>query len=474
MNRIRLKFIVFFIAFMQLGLISGVFSQEEEQQKDSLNITLPKEEELIEEEEIVKTDSKVNYRKLQKKGNKKVGLFTTYRIDKDYYFEINDSILEKDLLIVNKISKVPYALNGHGLNKGMFYETKLVRFYKDFINKKIWVKTINPRVKSPEDNKITISVNDNFIESVIEEFDIETTNRDFTSTIIKVNKVFNGTNKSFSDVLSNTGLSLVGSVKPKLSSIEKVKPFKRNVVVKSLITTSVKEGSGPAMPITIGVTTNIVLLPEDVMKPRFEDDRIGYFSTPMDYYNDKQHEVEHRNLITRWRLEPKKEDIKKYLKGELVEPKKPIVYYIDPATPKQWVPFIEKGVLDWNVAFEAAGFKNAVVVKRVTKDDEDFDVDDVRYSVITYAASEKQNAMGPSVVDPRSGEILEADIIWWHNLMKGLHSWLRVQTGVIDKKSRGNKFSDNHMGEAIRFVSSHEVGHTFGLKHNMVHRLLFQ
>ena len=203
------------------------------------------------------------------------------------------------------------------------------------------------------------------------------------------------------------------------------------------------------------------------MKPRFGDKRIGYFSTPMEYFSDTQQEVESRKLITRWRLEPREEDIQKYKQGILVEPKKPIIYYVDPSTPKQWVPFIEQGVLDWNVAFEEAGFKNAVQVKIPSAEDKDFDIDDVRYSVITYAASEQQNAMGPSVVDPRSGEILESDIIWWHNLMKGLHSWIRVQTGVIDAAARANTFSEKHMGEAIRFVSSHEVGHTFGLKHNM-------
>ncbi|HAR71932.1 MAG TPA: metalloprotease, partial [Flavobacteriaceae bacterium] len=151
----------------------------------------------------------------------------------------------------------------------------------------------------------------------------------------------------------------------------------------------------------------------------------------------------------------------------LVEPKKPIIYYIDPSTPKQWRQKIIAGVHDWQVAFEQAGFKNAIIAKEPTADDKDFDIDDVRYSVITYAASPKSNAMGPSVVDPRSGEILEADIIWWHNVMTSLHDWMRIQTGPIDPKARGNKFSDEHMGEAIRFVSSHEVGHTFGLKHNM-------
>jgi hypothetical protein len=174
-----------------------------------------------------------------------------------------------------------------------------------------------------------------------------------------------------------------------------------------------------------------------------------------------------KKLITRWRLEPKPEDIEKYRNGDLVEPRKPIVYYIDPATPKQWRPYIMAGVIDWQVAFERAGFKNAVIVKEPTAEDINFDIDDARYSVITYVASQKSNAMGPAVIDPRSGEIIESDIIWWHNVMSSLQSWMRIQTGAIDPKARANKFSDEHMGEAIRFVSSHEVGHTFGLKHNM-------
>lgn len=127
----------------------------------------------------------------------------------------------------------------------------------------------------------------------------------------------------------------------------------------------------------------------------------------------------------------------------------------------------QSGSRDWQTAFEAAGFKNAVIAKDAPEDDEDFDIDDIRYSVITYAASQQANAMGPSVVDPRSGEIIEADVVWWHNVMSLLHTWMRVQTAPIDPRARANKLRDEHMASAIRFVSSHEVGHTFGLKHNM-------
>ncbi|GAA4236884.1 zinc-dependent metalloprotease [Postechiella marina] len=449
------RFLILFV--LMLSSFSG-FAQDKKETS--------KEDNSVEKDSLkFSDDKKLSYEKFLKEGHVKTGLFNVYSIKEDYFFEVPDSLLARDLLVVNKVSSVPYALNGHGLNKGMTFETKLIRFYRDSILDKIWVKTVNPRVQSPKDDAITLSVKDNFGESIIEEFKIETKNTDSTSVFIKVNKIFNGKEKSFSDLLTNIGLG--GSVKTNLSILESIKSFPENVVVKSLITTSVSEGGSAALPLSVGVTTNIVLLPKDVMKPRFSDKRIGYFTKPMDYFSDAQQEVESRGMITRWRLEPKVEDIEKYKQGELVEPKKPIVYYLDPATPKQWRPYIEQGVYDWNVAFEAAGFKNVLKVKFPTKDDKDFDADDVRYSVITYAASEKQNAMGPSIVDPRSGEILESDIIWWHNLMKGLHSWIRVQTGPIDAKARANKFSDAHMGEAIRFVSSHEVGHTFGLKHNM-------
>ncbi|WP_445711969.1 zinc-dependent metalloprotease [Flavobacterium sp.] len=411
------------------------------------------------------------YAELIKKGTFKKGLFNTIQVKTDIYFEIPDSLMGREFLVVNKLSQVPMQVNEAGLNKGMNYENKVITFYKDTIAKKVWVKSYLPKVSSPENDAITESVKNNFSESIIEFFDIETKNNDSTSVVIKVNKIFDGKQKSFNDILSNIGFG--GSVKSDLSYIENVKTFPNNVIVKSQLTTSISEG-GPVLFVTLGVTSNIVLLDKVPMKPRFSDKRIGYFTEKHWYFNDTQHAMVEKELITRWRLEPKKEDEDKYLKGELVEPKKPIVYYIDPSTPKQWRQYIIDGVHDWQAAFEKAGFKNAIIAKEPTEADTDFDVDDVRYSVITYAASPKANAMGPSVVDPRSGEILEADIIWWHNVMTSLHSWMRIQTGPIDPKARGNKFSDEHMGEAIRFVSSHEVGHTFGLKHNMGSSFAFE
>ncbi len=395
----------------------------------------------------------------------KDGLFKIHTIKEKIYFEIPNEVLGKDLLIVNKISSVPAQINNAGINKGMNYESKLIRFYKDEKNNKVWAKTFDPKISVNKKDNIALSVRDNYGESIIEGFEIKTYGKD-SAVVVQVNNVFNGTSKSFNNLFDNIGMG--GSVRTKDSYIEEVKSFPQNVVIKSQLTTQISEGKTTAekADLTVGTTTNIVLLPEP-MVGRFSDDRVGYFTTPKVYFSDKQQRVDNKELITRWRLEPKEQEVGKYLSGQLVEPKKPIVYYIDPATPKQWQQAIIDGVHDWNKAFEKAGFKNVISARLPDPEDKEFDVDDVRYSVITYAASSMANAMGPSVVDPRTGEILESDIIWWHNVMTLLHSWMRVQTGIIDPEVRGNVFPDAKMANAIRFVSSHEVGHTFGLRHNM-------
>ena len=447
------------LAFILLALQWGIgFSQAKKtEQVEILKIT--------KKDSIDKKDALSTYSDLLKGAQTKKGLFTIHKVKEKIYFEIPNEVLSKDLLLVNKISSVPAQINNAGVNKGINYENKLIRLYKDTKNKKIWAKTFDPEISVNKKDNIAKSVRDNYSESIIEGFEIKAFGKDSTA-VIQVNDVFNGTSKSFNNLFDNIGMG--GSVRTKDSFISEVKSFPQNIIIKANLTTQVSEGKTTAekADLTVGTTTNIVLLPEP-MVARFSDDRIGYFTTPKTYFSDKQQKVEKKELITRWRLEPKDEDINKYLAGELVEPKKPILYYIDPATPKQWQQAIIDGVSDWNEAFKEAGFKNVISAKLPDPDDKDFDVDDVRYSVITYAASSMANALGPSVVDPRTGEILEADIIWWHNVMTLLQSWMRVQTGIIDPQVRNNTFPDAKMAHAIRFVSSHEVGHTFGLKHNM-------
>lgn len=447
------------LAFILLALQWSIgFSQAKKTEKvEILKIT--------KKDSIDKKDALSTYSDLLKGAQTKKGLFTIHKVKEKIYFEIPNEVLSKDLLLVNKISSVPAQINNAGVNKGINYENKLIRIYKDTKNKKIWAKTFDPEISVNKKDNIAKSVRDNYSESIIEGFEIKAFGKDSTA-VIQVNDVFNGTSKSFNNLFDNIGMG--GSVRTKDSFISEVKSFPQNIIIKANLTTQVSEGKTTAekADLTVGTTTNIVLLPEP-MVARFSDDRIGYFTTPKTYFSDKQQKVEKKELITRWRLEPKDEDINKYLAGELVEPKKPILYYIDPATPKQWQQAIIDGVSDWNEAFKEAGFKNVISAKLPDPDDKDFDVDDVRYSVITYAASSMANALGPSVVDPRTGEILEADIIWWHNVMTLLQSWMRVQTGIIDPQVRNNTFPDAKMAHAIRFVSSHEVGHTFGLKHNM-------
>src|SRR4030095_3652758 len=166
-------------------------------------------------------------------------------------------------------------------------------------------------------------------------------------------------------------------------------------------------------------------------------------------------------------MEPKAEDMTKYKRGELVEPKEPIVYYVDPATPKQWRPYIIAGINDWNAAFEKAGFKNAIIGKEWPENDTTMSLEDARYKVIRYFPSDVANAYGPNIHDPRSGEILQSYVGWYHNIMKLLHDWYFVQASPIDPEARKMTFSTELMGKLIQFAVSHEIGHTLGLRHNM-------
>lgn len=391
------------------------------------------------------------------------GVINIHKNKDDYYFELPFTLKNRTFLVVNKLSKVSSEINGTGLNKGINYENKVITFDIDTARKRVFIREVNPKIEVPSNDAIAQSVQDNFRPAIADFFKIEALGKDSTSVLIKVNKIYDGSNTSINNVFNAIGIG--GSAKKDHSHILSMKSFPKNILVKSELGTKVTEGNS-SVNVDLDVTSSLVLLDSIPMKPRFADDRIGFFATKRYYFNDEQQAVEVRHLVNRWRLEPKEEDKAAYLSGELVEPKKPIVFYLDPSTPPQWRSYIKTGIEEWQVAFEDAGFKNAIIALDAPED-EDFDADDVRYSVITYAASTTANAMGPSVIDPRSGEVLEADVIWWHNVMTAVQSWIRVQTGITDIEARENVFSTELMGDAIRFVSSHEVGHTLGLMHNM-------
>lgn len=389
------------------------------------------------------------------------GLMGVIQKENDYYLEIPKTLIGREILVSNKLLQVPQELNEAGVNKGINYENKTIKFEweKDLNKLNIREQRLTPEVYSFY--AMAPSVKDNYINPLIASLKIEGVSKDSASVVVKVTNLFNGKDECLNDVFNLINLGT--SANSELSRILSMKAFDNNVAATSELTTVVHEGKSKTN-ITIVVSTSLILLPSRPMMGRLENQRVGYFTTSRLHYGDNQPEVATKNYITRWKLEPK--DTAAYMRGELVEPVKPIEFYIDHAVPANILPYIKKGILDWNKAFERAGFKNAVVVHEFT-DSMALEGDDVKYSVLTYDASEKANAMGPSVIDPRTGEILKADVIWWHNVRSLLKEWIMVQTSAYNPAARNVVLPDSLIGDAARFVACHEVGHSLGLRHNM-------
>lgn len=409
------------------------------------------------------------------KAKSSFGFLTVHKVDNNYFFEIPDSMLNRDILIVNRISKAPTSRQKSRVGyPGDILGSKVIRFEnKD--NKRILVREYSYRERSENKYGMFQSVRNSNTQPIVANFGIETIKKDSLTRnyVINVSVFLQKENPLFSfDADSKEYIGLLNMV-GEGTYIDTLKAFPKNIEISTTVTYQSKKGmsnvgfletGSPRIPLTYELNSSMVLLPEVPMKARLFDPRVGYFTVGYTDFDSNPQGIEYKKLITRWRLEPKDEAA--YLRGELVEPKKPIIIYIDPATPKKWVPYLIQGVNDWQVAFEKAGFKNAIYALEAPTDDPSWSLEDARHSAIVYKPSDIPNASGPHINDPRTGEILETHINWYHNVMSLLRDWYMIQAGTIDEAARKMQLDDELMGQLIRFVSSHEVGHTLGLRHN--------
>lgn len=408
------------------------------------------------------------------------GLFTVHKQDEKYLFEIPDSVLGREILAVSRFAKVP-AGAGYG---GEIANQQTISFEKG-PNNTVFLRSITLVNTANADQQIYKAVTNSNLNAIAAAFPIAAFGKDSTSVIIDVSDFFKGDNQVVSISPNAKRRYNFSALAPDRSYIAKISTFPINTEIRSVKTYMSMPSMGssaPAMPgmpsanipaanasgaVTVEMNTSLLLLPKKPMQRRIWDKRVGFFPEDFVRFSDDQQKVENLQFTVRWRLEPKDGEMEKWMKGELVEPKKPIIYYIDPATPKQWRKHLIAGINDWQAAFEKAGFKNAIMGKEWPENDSTMSMEDARYSVVRYFASDIENAYGPNVHDPRSGEILESHIGWYHNVMKLVHDWYLIQTAAVDPGARKMKFDDELMGDLIRFVSSHEVGHTIGLLHNM-------
>lgn len=398
------------------------------------------------------------------KAKTKEGLFNVHEIEGKYFYEIPEDMLGREMLIVTTIAKTADGI-GYG---GERTNTLLVRWDRE--NDNVLLRVVSYSNTAADSLPISIAVKASNLEPILQKFDVKALAKDEKGVVIEVTDLFAKDVQAIGLPRNRRTQFKVQRLDGDRSYIERISPYPKNIEARYVMTYAATEPPSNSSTglITVEMNSSMVLLPKEPMMQRLADQRVGWFSRSVVDFGLNEQKAASRRFLDRWRLEVKEEDYDKFRRGELVEPKEPIVFYIDPATPKQWVPFLKQGVVDWQAAFEEAGFKNAIIAKDAPTPEEDptWSAEDARYSVIRYFASDIQNAYGPHVSDPRSGEIIESDIGWYHNVMNLLRNWFFIQTAAVNPEARGVKFREEVMGRLIQFVSSHEVGHTLGLPHN--------
>ena len=404
----------------------------------------------------------------------RVGLFTVHKVEDKWYLEIADSMMRREFMAITRFGKT----GGGGTYGGELANQQTLEWEKGPSNM-LFLRVVTLVSAADSTNKIYTAVRNSTVHPIAVAFEIKAYGKDSASVVIDVSDFFKGDNPPIGIPQSIKGRMHLGGIAQDRSYIEQINTFPINTEVRSVKTFT--SGGGIPSPfsftapspfdaagaVTLEMNTSFILLPAVPMQKRLFDARVGYFADDYTIYSDDQQKTENQEFIVRWRLEPKPEDRERWQRGELVEPQKPIIYYIDPATPKKWVPYLIQGINDWQVAFEKAGFKNAIQGREWPARDSTMSLEDARYSVLRYFASDIENAYGPNIHDPRSGEIIESHIGWYHNIMEVLHNWYMIQAAAVDPRGRKMQLDDSLMGNLIRFVSSHEVGHTLGLRHNM-------
>ncbi|MDP2542520.1 zinc-dependent metalloprotease [Tenacibaculum discolor] len=446
------------VVFLALGVSLNAEAQRKKKKNEKKETTTKKDK--------PKKGGIQPYEKVVTKKHKTdEGLFKVHSKDSKYLFEIPDSLLNREMLMVTRIAK---TASGIGFGGGK-QNTQVLRWVKN--KKQILLKVVSHNVVADTILPVHEAVVNSNFEPILYAFPIKAFSKDSTATVIDASPLFEGDVKAIAFPQRSRKRYKISKMDKSRSYIDRISSYPQNIEVRNVKTYIA--GNPPSNSsvgsVTMELSNSMILLPKTPMKRRYFDERVGWFTSSQTDYGLDAQKSKSVTYLDRWRLEVKDEDLKKFKRGELVEPKKQIVYYIDRATPKKWRKYIKQGIEDWQVAFEAAGFKNAIIAKDAPTKEEnpDWSPEDVRYSVVRYLASPIPNANGPHVSDPRSGEILESDINWYHNVMTLLHNWYFVQTAAINPEARTNKFKDEIMGRLIRFVSSHEVGHTLGLPHNM-------